>query len=131
MMCLGNTRAGVVLVPVMLLISLSACPKWTVQETAPSQVVVEKQPSKIRLILLDETMVRLSEPQVIGTEIVGERMEEGYVIESDTLRIPIDSIAYVQIPEVSDTQTIGISIVAVAGAVALIIVAGWQQFWGG
>ncbi len=88
-----------VLVPVMAVSLLSACHHWKVQEMAPAQVVTEKEPDKIRLTMLDGDRMELADPMISNGEIVGHPFRNvgahKGVVRSDTLRVPIDSVAYV------------------------------------
>jgi len=95
-----------VLVPVMAVSLLSACHYWAVQEMAPAQVVIEKEPSKIRLTMLDGDRMELADPIVTDGEIVGhpldhrcrDRWNRRYVL-CDTLRVPTDSVASIETRE--------------------------------
>jgi hypothetical protein len=116
---------------------------------APVQVVAEKQPDKVRLTMLDSTRVELSEPRVVGPEIVGKWDWTGkwdgdagripgevYWCGADhaVKRVPIDSISYVETREFDVTGTIALT-GALTGAftavVAVLIALHNYDPWGG
>ena len=76
-----------VLVPLMAASLLSACTGWQIQNMAPSQVLAEKEPERVRLTLLDGSRIELHQPQVCEDEIVAGRE-----------RVPVDSVRYTETP---------------------------------
>ena len=102
-----------VLVPLMAVSLLSACTRWKVQEMAPAQVVTEKEPGKVRLTMLDGDKIVLRNPWVSDGEIVDYWAER-----SDTLRVPTDSVARIEIRE---TDVLAIEIVVTS---VLLLAAG-------
>ena len=83
-----------VLVPLMAVTLPSACTQWKAQRMAPNQVVSEREPDEVRLTMVDDTEIRISEPQVVGDQIVGWRGPRW-----DTVRVAIDSVSYVSTPD--------------------------------
>ncbi len=93
-----NPRARhvrLVLVPVMAAAFLSACSHWKVQEMAPRQVILDKEPKLVRLTMLDEREIEVSEPQVCDGHIVGERVKTWYGADPGPVRVPTDSVSSV------------------------------------
>jgi hypothetical protein len=126
-----------VLVPVIAVSLLSACTGWKVQEMAPSQVVSEKEPGKIRLTMFDGEKIELYDPTVTNGEIVGH--PEGWYdsatrrhVRSGTQRVPTDSVASIEILETDALATVGVvlgGLAAVAGLLVFIAISTWD--WGG
>ena len=119
-----------VLVPVMAVSLLSACHRWAVQEMAPSQVVSEKEPSRVRLTMLNRDRMELGHPTVSDGEIVGHPMRKAgghyRADRSDTLRVVTDSVARIEIREADTLATVIAVTLGLAGAllVAFVIVVG-------
>ena len=121
-----------VLVPVMVVSLLSGCSYWHVQEMTPSQVVTEKEPDRVRLTMLDGARVELSEPQVVGSEILGKGKWDGDNsgrIPGEVFwngadhwlrRIAIDSVSYVEIrkTDIAGIVALGILMAPVVAFVA-------------
>ena len=120
-----------IIVPLMLASFLTACAKWAVQEVTPSEVVTDKQPDRVRLTLLDDSKLVLDQPRVSGAEIVGERVDGGYLIRADTVRIASDSVAYAEIRTTSTALWIGIVLLTVGTVFVLDMIRGWRDYWGG
>ena len=123
-----------VLVPLMAVSVLSACHHWKAQEMAPAQVVTDREPDHVRLTMLDSTRVELREPQVSGSEIQGKWNwdQNWYGGEPSPRRIPIDSVAYVEIRKTDIAGTVllgllGVTLVAAVGLVYLCFVQGWPH----
>ena len=74
-----------VIVPVVALTLLSSCHTWKHQEMAPSQVVSEKEPGKIRPNMLDGDRIYLD---------VGHPLRGRYALKSYILPLATDSSAY-------------------------------------
>ncbi len=113
-----------VLVPVMAVSVLSACSGWKVQEMAPSQVVSENEPDRIRLTMLDGDRIQIGDPTVSNGEIVGHpvRKVTGHdrVIRSDTLRVATDSLARIEIHGASPGAIVA-AVVFVFGILGVVI----------
>ena len=98
---------------------------------APAQVVTEKEPSKVRLTMLNGDKIRLADPTVSEGEIVGHPMPRNAgghyrAVRSDTLRVVTDSVARIEIRE-ADTLATVIAVtlgILVAGFVAFGIAVG-------
>jgi len=84
-----------VLVPVMAASLLSACGHWKVQEMSPRQVILDTEPKVVRLTMLDETEIEVSEPQIRNDQIVGEDVKTRYGADPAPVRVPIDSVSVV------------------------------------
>jgi hypothetical protein len=109
-----------VLVPVMAVSVLSACGKWTYQAMAPSRVVSEKEPSRVRLTMLDGGRMDLGDPIVSGSEIIGHPVHGPNGPEHYTLRAATDSVAAIEIREINVLATVlmvPLGLVFVVGAV--------------
>ena len=109
-----------VLVPVMAVSLLSACGKWTYQAMAPSRVVSEKEPSRVRLTMLDGGRMDLGDPIVSGSEIIGHPVHGPNGPEHYTLRAATDSVAAIEIREINVLATVlmvPLGLVFVVGAV--------------
>ncbi len=125
-----------VLVPMMAATLLSACHTWKVQELTPSRVVAEKQPGKIRLTMLNGDKILLADPTVSEGEIVGHPVRNAsgtyQVIKSDTLHVPTDSVARIDIGEINALTTTALVAALgflIASAIALAVGPEWD--WGG
>jgi len=117
-----------VLVPVMAVSLLSACTYWKVEEMAPSQVVSEKEPSRVFLTMLDGSEVELENPWVSDGEILAHPRDpynQVYgVVSPDTLRVPADSVARIEILKPDSGVTallVTLGLVAVGLAIVAII----------
>ncbi len=120
MKCFRSRYARRVLVPVMVVSVLSACTRWKVQEMAPSQVVSEQEPWKVRLTMLNGDRMELGDPIVSGSEIVGHPIHEPNIPEHYTLRVATDSVAAIEIREINVLATVlmvPLGLVFVVGAV--------------
>ena len=116
-----------VLVPVMAATLLSACHTWKVQELTPSRVVAAKEPSEIRLTMLDGEKVRLSDPSVSGGVIMGHPVRGWGVVRSDTLRLAADSVARIEIWEIDETATVVVVVVGLGtAAMFALMLATWE-----
>jgi len=105
---------------------------------APSQVVSEKEPGKIRLTMLDGAKIELFDPTVSNGEIVGHPL--GWYdstmrrdVRSGTLRVVADSVAVVEIRKTDALATvIAVTLVlAVAAGVAIAIAISELEVGGG
>jgi hypothetical protein len=85
---------------------LSACGNWKTEPLAPSQVVSEKEPSQVRLTMLDGGEIKLADPIVSVGEIVGHPVRGRNAVKSDTLRVPIDSVMYASTPSSEGTVAV-------------------------
>jgi hypothetical protein len=94
-----------VLVPVMAVSVLSACHGWKVQEMAPSQLVYEQEPWRVRLTMLNGDRVELGDPLVSGGDIIGHPIHGPNTPEHYTLRVARDSVAGIEISEIKGTET--------------------------
>ena len=127
MKTLRSRYARRVLVPVMAASLLSACTYWKVQEMAPSQVVSEKEPDRVRLTMVDSTRIELSEPQVVGSDILGrwDRGQIYYGADPAPRRIPIDSVSYAETRNTAIVDTVLLGILgATVVAFALLVACG-------
>jgi hypothetical protein len=107
---------------------LSACQVWKYQETAPSQVVSEKEPGRVRLTMLNGERIRLADPTVSEDEIVGHPMRNAgghyRAVRSDTLRVATDSVARIEWYETNALATgIGVLLGLVAVGFAIVAIA--------
>ena len=125
-----------VLVPVMAVSLLSACGKWTLQEMAPSEVVSEKEPGRVRLTMLDGDRMELGDPIVSGGEILGHPMRSAggryRADRSYTLRVAADSVARIEIRETDTLATVIAVTLGLAFAAVVAVVAfnqAWEDVW--
>jgi hypothetical protein len=109
-----------VLVPMMAVSLLSACGKWTYQAMAPSRAVIEKEPSQVRLTMLNGDRMELGHPIVSGGEIIGHPVHGPNGPEHYTLRAATDSVAEI---EIRNLDVLATTIVVVLGTAAAIPVA--------
>jgi hypothetical protein len=132
MKTLRSSYARHVLVPVMAVSVLSACYTWTQEEMAPIQVVTEKEPSRVRLTMLDSTRIELADPRVSGDEIWGNwNWERTYGADLGRTRAPIDSVSYVEIRKTAIVETVLLGILAATVVAAAIFVAAINAALGG
>ena len=112
---------------------MSACHQWKVQETAPSQVVGENEPDRIRLTMLDGNRFELADASVSNGEIVGQppscrdRWNRRYVM-CDTLRVPADSVARIEIREADAFATSVAVLFGLAAALAVWVVVAFSDW---
>ena len=103
---------------------------------APNQVVSEKEPDKIRLTMLDGDEVLLEDPWVSAGEILAHpRVSEAFgfskVLKSDTLRVPTDSVARIEVWEADAGKAVAIVFgVALGLTIGLIVAANAFSEWG-
>ena len=132
MKTLGSRYVRRVLVPVMAVSLLSACTYWKVEEMAPSQVVTEKEPGRVRLTMLDGHRIQMSDPTVSDSEIIGHpRRNTGgryRVIKSDTLRVATDSVAHIEIRKTHPLDTAVAVLLGVGAFAAVVVLSSWD--WG-
>jgi hypothetical protein len=110
---------------------------------APSQVVIEKEPGKIRLTMLDGDRMELADPIVTDGEIVGHPLDHRcrdhwnrrYVACVDSLRVPTDGVASIETREPDElaTATILVVVVGIVVAAAIAVASSnlWEWTWGG
>ena len=108
-----------VLVPVMAVSVLSACGKWTYQAMAPSRVVSEKEPSRVRLTMLDGGRMDLGDPIVSGSEIIGHPVHGPNTPEHYTLRVATDSVAAIEIRE---TNVLATTLLVAWGLISVVVI---------
>jgi hypothetical protein len=109
---------------------LSACHTWKHYEIAPANGVHQRGPDKVRLTMLDSTQIEIAGPQIIAAQIVGERVLEGSMIPYDTVRVPGDSVATVEIRTTSTVRTVAL-IAGIVCATYVGALAYESDFYGG
>ena len=127
-----------VLVPVIAVSLVSACGKWTAQEIAPSQVIAEREPGRVRLTMLSGEKIELYDPTASNGEIVGET-RGGYDsvtrrhVMSGSVRVATDSVARVEIRETDALATVLVVTLGLASifAVADLIFVSEFELYGG
>ena len=133
MKTLRSRYARRVLVPVMAVSVLSACTRWKVQEMAPSQVVYEQEPWRVRVTKLNGDRMVLEDPIVSGSEIIGHPINEPNIPEHYTLRVATDSVAAIAIGEVKTAETgllVVLGFVVAAAVVGVVLVyASLEDMW--
>jgi hypothetical protein len=114
------------LLPLALLIWLSACHKWVPLEPPIEQAIAEEKPGTVRVTLANANPIGLKEPRISGDSLVGV-VEESYVERGKvrrskrTVQIPLDSV---QTIEERRTDTL-----ATAGTVIGITIGAILVFW--
>ena len=128
MKTLRSRYARRVLVPVMAVSLLSACTYWKVEEMAPSQVVSEKEPGRVRLTMRSGEKIELYDPTVSNGEIVGQtRLEYDGVrtrhVITGSLGVTADSVARIETREIDGLTTVlGVMLgLAVVLGVAVVV----------
>ena len=74
-MKLGQIGKGLGYGWVVVFAYLSACTKWQVQQVSPQQLLIQGQPEKLRVSLVDNTEVVLERPEIRGDSLYGVRDE--------------------------------------------------------
>ncbi len=100
---------------------------------APSRVVSEKEPGRVRLTMLDGDRMELGDPIVSGGEILGHPMRRAggryRADRSYTLRVATDSVAWIEIRETDTLATVIAVTLGLAFAAVVAVVAfnrGWE-----
>jgi hypothetical protein len=62
---------------------------------SPRQVILDTEPKVVRLTMLDEREIEVSEPQIRNDQIVGEQVKTWYGADPAPVRVPIDSVSVV------------------------------------
>jgi len=87
---------------------------------SPGQAVAAKD--WVRLTTLDGDRIEIVDPRVSEGQVVGHPVRGGFSVRSDTVRVHIDSVAYIQ------TRQIHAGATALAAAVGVTIAAGVACF---
>jgi len=58
-------------------------------------VILDTEPKVVRLTMLDEREIEVSEPQIRNDQIVGEQVKTWYGADPAPVRVPIDSVSVV------------------------------------
>jgi hypothetical protein len=92
-------------------------------------VVAENE--RVRLTTADGDNIELLEPSISDGQIVGHPVRGRYTIESDTVRVPVNSVAYIQVRQFDALGFLGlvVGVAAVAGAAYAIAAAIALSSW--
>ncbi len=127
MKTLRSSYARSALVPVMAVSVLCACVTWKHQEITPGRVVAETEPVRVRLTMLNGDKIRIVDPMISDGQIVGHPARGRFAVRSDTLRVPVDSVAKMQVQEINEA---GVVFGLVLGSALVGGVVGFSQIWG-
>jgi len=97
----------------LLLIYLSGCTSWHVQNVAPAQVIADRHPTAVRVTRADQSRVVLQNPTVVGDTLVGAPDSARAAVER---RIALSEVQKIEVQQGDAGKTIGLA-VAAAGLV--------------
>jgi hypothetical protein len=93
----------------LLLIYLSGCTSWQVEQVAPAQLIAERQPSRVRVTRADQSRVVLRDPTIVGDTLVGALDSAKAVWES---RVALSEVQRIEVRHGDAGRTIGLALAA-------------------
>jgi len=99
----------------VLLIYLSGCTSWHVQQVAPAQVITDGHPSTVRVTRADQSRVVLRHPTIVDDTLVGA-LDSGQAAGEG--RIALSDVKRIEVRHGDPGRTIGLALVG-AGLVVL------------
>jgi hypothetical protein len=101
---------------VLLLVYLPDCTSWQVQNASPQQVILERNPERLRITRVDSTTVMLHAPRMSADTVIGLSSTGATV---PLIGVPLSEIAHVAIRK-GDT---GKSLLLVGAIIGVLVVA--------
>jgi hypothetical protein len=77
--------------------------------------------------MLNGDKIRIVDPMISDGQIVGHPARGRFAVRSDTLRVPVDSVAKMQVQEINEA---GVVFGLVLGSALVGGVVGFSQIWG-
>jgi hypothetical protein len=125
-MCKFRRAVALVLLPCYL----ASCTTWRTRDVGPEQVLVEEEPSQVRVLMYDGSRVVLWEPHVSGDTLSG--VVRGETPAGDgAANIPLSDVESVEVRQVNSTLTIVVLTAAVAGLFVFLYGASTPDIGGG
>lgn len=99
------------LLPLALLLWLSACHKWVQLQPPLQQAIAEEKPRTIRVTMQDGVQKELKEPRVSGDTLIS-RQTVGQQVE-----IPLEAVRTVEARKANTPATVALAVGATLGAI--------------
>ena len=124
-----RTRHRQLVACVLLTAYFAGCTTWRTQQASPQQFIEEKEPSRVRVTLLDGSTREYFSPWVHADSIRGYRSYQPQSADTASAAqvepTAVEDVAKIKARGVSGGRTavLGVSIVLVAGLVAVVVAA--------
>ena len=102
-------------VALMLILLTTACTSWRVEPLAP-QALLARNPSTLRVMRTDSSMLVLQDPELRGDTLVGTGARGAQV------RVPLDSVRQTSTRRFSPLKTFGVLVGMAATAVVGVVI---------
>lgn len=96
---------------------LSGCRSWRVQEVSPAEFMAERRPDQVRLRRPDGSQLVVRQPLVRNDSVVSQA-------PGDTSGIPLSEVSAVAVRKLDGIKTVGVVVLVTGVSAALACVAG-------
>ena len=111
----------------LLMLTLSGCVSWQVEESAPAQLIQTERPRSVRVLLRDSSVLLVADPRIEAGAIAGaiRLMDPGPAptpLRDLPVTVPLAEVTSVSVARVDTRRTLLIVVPALvaAGTVAII-----------
>jgi hypothetical protein len=100
-----------------IVLLLSGCQSWRVQEVSPAEFMAERRPDAVRLGRPDGSQLVVQQPMVRNDSVVSQAA-------GDTTGLPLSDVSAVAVRKVDGIKTVGAVVLITGVSAALACVAG-------